>query len=78
MLICHTVYLTKWGLNGSSEDLNAMHVELYDPDMPIDNEQLSLLTSMLDSLEYSVDECEHVYLAVRQFINECSYDNMIE
>ena len=30
----------------------SMHVELYDPDMPIDNEQLSLLKKMLNPLQY--------------------------
>ena len=45
-----------------------MHVELYDPDVPIDNKQLPLLKRMLDPLEYSVDECEDVYLAVRLII----------
>ena len=66
----HSV-LDEIGLNHSSEDLIAMHVELYDPDVPIGNEQLSLLKRTLDPLEYSVDECEDVYLSVRQFINEC-------
>ena len=45
-----------------------MHVELYDPNMPIDNEQLSHLKRMLNPLQYSVDKCENMYLAVRQFI----------
>lgn len=66
----HSV-LNEIGLNDFSEELNAMHVELYDPDVPITNEQLSLLKRTLDPLEYSVDECEDVYLSVRQFINEC-------
>ena len=70
MLICHLV-LNEMGLNGSSEEVNAMNVELYDPGVAIDNQELSVLKRTFDPFAYSVDECEDLYIAVRQFINEC-------
>ena len=63
--------LDELGISSCPEEVNAMHVELYDPDVPMNNEQLSLLKRMLDPFKYSVEECEDVYLAVRHFINEC-------
>ena len=63
--------LNEMGLNGSSEEVNAMNVELYDPGVAIDDEELSVLKRTFDPFAYSVDECEDLYIAVRQFINEC-------
>ena len=38
--------LDEMGLSGFSGDVSAMHVELYDPDVPIHSEQLLLLKSI--------------------------------
>ena len=61
------------GLTGFSFSAAASttSVDLEDPQVPIDNEQLLLLNSTFDPFQYSVEECEDVYVAVRQFLKEC-------
>ena len=59
------------GLTSSSYDTSATSVDLEDPQVPINNEQLLLLKRTLNPFEYSVEECEDVYVAVRQFLKNC-------
>ena len=48
-------------------------VELEDPPVPINDDQLLVLNSTLDPFHYSVQEWDEVYLAVRQFLTTCNY-----
>ena len=63
--------LNEMGLTSSSYDTSATSVDLEDPQVPINNEQLLLLKRTLNPFEYSVEECEDVYVAVRQFLKNC-------
>jgi len=46
-------------------------VEVEDPPVPINDDQLLVLNSTLDPFNYSVQECDEVYVAVSVFKNLC-------
>ena len=67
--LCHEV-LDEMGIASSSDNTNTTRVDLEDPHVPINSEQLLLLNRTLDPCHYSVEECEDVYMAVRQFLKD--------
>ena len=64
--------LEEMGLQSSSiASVSEVAVEVEDPPVPINNDQLLVLKSALDPFNYSVHECDEVYVAVRQFLTSC-------
>ena len=63
--------LDEMGLTSFSCSASTTSVDLEDPQVPIDNEQLLLLNNAFDPFQYSVEECEDAYVVVRQFLKEC-------
>ena len=59
------------GLPSTSDHSSTTVVDLEDPRVPINNEDFLLLNRTLNPFQYSIEECEDVYMAVRQFLNDC-------
>ena len=49
-------------------------VEVNDLETLLSNEQLATLKERLNPFDYSVEESEQVYVALRQYIKECVMD----